>query len=286
MPELPEVQTIVNDLSNKICGKVFFDCEIKTSKMVSQGFKKEVIGRKIISISRRGKMIIIKLTDNKFLLVHLKLTGQLIFVDKTGMAAGGGHPIEALDLDLTKPNQFTQIILTFKDKSQLLFNDLRKFGWMRIVDKVEVDEVIREYGVEPLSKDFTLEKFKEILARRPNLKIKQLLMMQELIAGIGNIYADESLFDARVNPLQRVRTLTQTQIKNLHQSIIKKLTEAIKFGGTSVNTFVHPSGERGKFVSQLKVYQRGGQKCFKCGSILKRIKIGGRGTVYCEKCQE
>ncbi len=220
MPELPEVQTIVNDLVNKIVGKVFFDCEIKVLKMVSKNFRSEIVGQKILGIKRRGKMIIIELLDDKFLLIHLKLTGQLIFTDKQRRVAGGGHPIEAPHLDLTKPNQFTQVILTFKDKSQLLFNDLRKFGWLKIVNQSEVENILSEYGVEPLSKDFTLERFKEILRRRPNLKIKQLLMMQELIAGIGNIYADESLFDACVNPLQCVKTLTQRQIKRLHQSII------------------------------------------------------------------
>lgn len=285
MPELPEVQTIVNDLSKKIIGKVFSDSEVKVAKMVSKNFKSEIINQKVLGIKRRGKMIIIELSDDKFILIHLKLTGQLIFVDKDGMAVGGGHPIKAPQLDLTKFNQFTRIVLTFKDKSQLLFNDLRKFGWMRIVTGNQCLAISNKYGVEPLSKDFTLKRFVEILARRPNLKIKQLLMMQELIAGIGNIYADESLFLSGISPLRQAKTLRPAKISQLRQSIIKKLTEAIKFGGTSVNTFVHPNGERGRFVERLKVYQRSGQKCLRCGSILKRIKIGGRGTVYCEKCQ-
>jgi len=111
-------------------------------------------------------------------------------------------------------------------------------------------------------------------------------MTQELIAGIGNIYADESLFKAKISPVKSVKSLKSGEIKKLHQSIIKKLKEAIKAGGTSVNTFISSSGQRGKFAEKLKVYQRGGQKCFYCQSILKKIKIGGRGTVYCEKCQK
>jgi len=266
MPELPEVQTVVNHLAAKIKGRIFKSAEIKVPKMVSNNFKSAVLSRKVIGIKRRGKMIIIELSGNRYLLVHLKLTGQLIFVDRQGKASGGGHALENGNIDLTRPNKFTRIILNFKDGGRLLFHDLRKFGWMRIVDKLEVDKVIRQLGVEPLSKEFTLKKFIEILKKRPKLKIKQFLLNQELIAGIGNIYADES--------------------KKLRQSVIKKLKEAIKFGGTSVNTFVHPSGERGKFVSRLKVYKRGGQKCLRCGEILKKIRLGGRGTVYCFKCQK
>ena len=286
MPELPEVQTVVNHLAAKIKGRIFKSAEIKVPKMVSNNFKSAVLSRKVIGIKRRGKMIIIELSGNRYLLVHLKLTGQLIFVDRQGKASGGGHALENGNIDLTRPNKFTRIILNFKDGGRLLFHDLRKFGWMRIVDKLEVDKVIRQLGVEPLSKEFTLKKFIEILKKRPKLKIKQFLLNQELIAGIGNIYADESLFASGILPSRQVKSLKAEEVKKLRQSVIKKLKEAIKFGGTSVNTFVHPSGERGKFMARLKVYQRGGQKCLRCGEILKKIRLGGRGTVYCFKCQK
>ncbi|OGY89845.1 MAG: DNA-formamidopyrimidine glycosylase [Candidatus Komeilibacteria bacterium RIFCSPLOWO2_01_FULL_45_10] len=286
MPELPEVQTVVNHLAAKIKGRIFKSAEIKVPKMVSNNFKSAVLSRKVIGIKRRGKMIIIELSGNRYLLVHLKLTGQLIFVDRQGKASGGGHALENGNIDLTRPNKFTRIILNFKDGGRLLFHDLRKFGWMRIVDKLEVDKVIRQLGVEPLSKEFTLKKFIEILKKRPKLKIKQFLLNQELIAGIGNIYADESLFASGILPSRQVKSLKAEEVKKLRQSVIKKLKEAIKFGGTSVNTFVHPSGERGKFMARLKVYQRGGQKCLCCGKILKKIRLGGRGTVYCFKCQK
>ena len=286
MPELPEVQIIVNHLAKILPGKVFLDADIKSAKMASPGFKKRIENLRIKTVQRRAKMIVMELSDNQYLLVHLKMTGQLVYVDKAGRAAGGGHPIKSEDFDIAKPNKFTHIILNFKDGSQLLFHDIRKFGWLKLVDKAEGDKVIRGYGVEPLAKDFTLKNFQEILNRRPNLKIKQLLMTQELIAGIGNIYADESLFKAKISPVKSVKSLKSGEIKKLHQSIIKKLKEAIEAGGTSVNTFISSSGQRGKFAEKLKVYQRGGQKCFYCQSILKKIKIGGRGTVYCEKCQK
>lgn len=286
MPELPEVQTVVNHLAIKIKGRIFKNAEIKVPKMVSRNFKSEIVSRKVKNIKRRGKIIIIELAGDKYLIVHLKLTGQLIFVDKKGRAAGGGHALENGDIDLTKPNKFTHVILNFKDGGQLLFNDLRKFGWMKVVGKEQLAKIDKQFGVEPLSREFTLKKFIEILKKRPNLKIKQLLLSQELIAGIGNIYADESLFASGIRPTRLASSLKNNEVKRLHYSIIKKLKEAIKFGGTSVNTFVHPSGERGKFVTRLKVYKRGGQKCLRCQSILKKIKVNGRGTVFCEKCQK
>lgn len=286
MPELPEVQTVVSHLAREIKGKVFSDCQVKVSKMVNPKFKGKIQKAKVKSVNRRAKMIVIKLSNNQYLLVHLKMTGQLVFVDRQGKAAGGGHPIKSSNFEITKPNKFTRIILKFKDGSRLLFHDVRKFGWMKIVNQSEYRRIINQFGIEPLSKEFTVKKFQEILKKRPNLKIKQFLMNQELIAGIGNIYADESLFDAKIKPLRQVKSLKPAEIKRIHQSIIKKLKEAIKSGGTSVSTFVSASGERGKFVEKLKVYKRAGKKCKRCQNVLKRVKIGGRGTVYCSKCQK
>jgi formamidopyrimidine-DNA glycosylase len=157
---------------------------------------------------------------------------------------------------------------------------------MKIVNLVEYSKIASRYGVEPLSQEFNLKKLKEILVKRPNLKIKQLLMMQELIAGIGNIYADECLYESRISPLRAAKSLKPPEILKLHQTIIRLLKQAIKLGGTSVKTFVSSSGEKGDFVKKLQVYQRGKEKCYNCRSPLERIKIGGRGTVYCPKCQK
>ena len=285
MPELPEVQTVVNHLAGNIIGKVFFDSEVKAPKMVSRGFQQKLKGRKVIGVERRAKMIVINLSK-EYLLVHLKMTGQLVFVDKEGKATGGGHPITSEDFKIHEVGRFTHIILNFKDGSRLLFHDVRKFGWMKLASQAELEAISERHGVEPLSKDFSLKKFKEILGRRPNLKIKQLLLDQSLIAGIGNIYADESLFAAGIRPNRRSGILQDIEITKLHQAIIKNLKAAIKLGGTSVNTFVSSSGQRGKFVEKLQVYGRGGKRCFNCNSILQKIKLAGRGTVYCPKCQK
>ncbi|MDP2586723.1 MAG: bifunctional DNA-formamidopyrimidine glycosylase/DNA-(apurinic or apyrimidinic site) lyase [Candidatus Komeilibacteria bacterium] len=286
MPELPEVQTVVNHLANKIIGKVFLVAQVKAPKMVSHNFAAQIKNARVSGVSRRGKMIIITLADGRYLLSHLKMTGQMIYLDKLGKASGGGHPITFTGFDVTKPNQFTRIILDFKNGGQLLFHDIRKFGWLKIVNTQQFQQIVSKYGVEPLTQEFSLNKFKEILAKRPKLKIKQFLMEQGLIAGIGNIYADESLFDSSIHPLRPAFKLKDEEIKGLRQSIIKKLRQAIKLGGTSVNTFVSASGERGGFVAKLKVYQRGGQPCLRCHSILSKIKLGGRGTVFCSNCQK
>lgn len=286
MPELPEVQTVVNHLANKIIGKVFLAARVKAPKMVSPNFAVQIKNARVSDVQRRGKMIIIKLADGRYLLSHLKMTGQMIYLDRSGKASGGGHPITFTGFDVTKPNQFTRIILDFKNGGQLLFHDIRKFGWLRIVNDDQYSQIVAKYGYEPLSKDFTLAKFKEILIKRPKLKIKQFLMEQGLIAGIGNIYADESLFDSGIHPLRPAAKLNHEEIKYLRQSIIKKLRQAIQLGGTSVNTFVSASGERGGFVKKLQVYQRGGQPCLRCGTVLQKFKLGGRGTVFCSNCQK
>jgi len=286
MPELPEVQTVVNHLARNIRGKVFGNVVINVPKMVNKDFAENLKNKKVQNVSRRGKMIIIDLAGGSALLVHLKMTGQLVFIDNKGKASGGGHPINSINFDVHSPNRFTRIILNFKDKTHLLFHDIRKFGWMRVLPDEAVEKIVAKYGIEPLSKEFTLKFFTALLGRRPNLKIKQFLLIQELIAGIGNIYADESLFAAKIKPLRQAKTLKPAEIKKLHQAVVSKLKEAIKYGGTSVNTFVQATGERGRFVERLKVYKRGGQSCLSCHAALLKTKIGGRGTVYCARCQK
>ncbi|MCX6785719.1 MAG: bifunctional DNA-formamidopyrimidine glycosylase/DNA-(apurinic or apyrimidinic site) lyase [Candidatus Komeilibacteria bacterium] len=286
MPELPEVQTVVAHLARQITGKVFLSCQIKAARMVSRGFAAQINNKKILEVSRRAKMIIIKLSGDKYLLIHLKMTGQLIYVSASGKVAGGGHPINAKDFSLRQVNKFTRVVLNFTDSSRLLFHDVRRFGWLKIVNIKQFEKIIGAYGLEPLSKEFNLQKFREILQRRLQAKIKQLLMTQELIAGIGNIYADESLFAAKILPVRLAKTLKPAEVKALHSAIKKILHLAVAVGGTSVNTFVHPTGERGQMAEKLKVYQRGGKKCLRCGAILHKIKLGGRGTVFCEKCQK
>jgi formamidopyrimidine-DNA glycosylase len=288
MPELPEVETLRRELISAIKGKTIKSVQVKVPKMVKPltvaKFQQKIKNKKILGIDRRAKVLIVKLSGENFLMIHLKLTGQLIFQPKKGKVVVGGHPqkggTEAL------PNKFTHIIFEFTDKSKLYFNDLRKFGWMKIVDKQQVNKLAKEFGVEPLSKGFTLNGFKEILKRYPNRKIKQILLDQKLIAGLGNIYADESCFCAKIKPTRVVKRLRDKEIQDLFKCVPKILKFAVLKKGTSADTYVQLSGKPGGMIPYLKVYRRKGKKCKRCQGVVEKIKLNGRGTHFCSQCQK
>jgi len=271
MPELPEVETIKLGLLDKVLGKEIKDVDIKEPKLVSfevTKFKKAVSGAVISNVRRRAKLLILDLSNKNSVIIHLKLTGQLIYQGKEGKS--------------------TRAIFYFTDGTRLVFNDWRKFGYFKLVptDKVEEFFQKQEFGPEPLEKNFTLECFYKILKKKPKSKIKPFLMDQKNIAGIGNIYSDESLFDAGISPLRLIKDLSEEEVKKLYKSIIKILKEAIRYKGSSVDAYVDIEGGKGQFVPHLKVYRRTGQKCFRCGGTIKRITLGGRGTHFCPKCQK
>lgn len=284
MPELPEVETVRKDLLARIKNLKIKNVKVDVVKMVSPRmpeFAKKVKGQVIKDIDRRGKLLIFKLTKN-YILAHLKMTGQFVYAPDKGEIIVGGHPIK----DLNKvPNKFTHVTFTLS-KGMLYFNDVRKFGWFKYVDRHGLEKELENYGVEPLSREFTLEKFKQILESRPKKKIKQLLLEQKLIAGIGNIYADEVLFYSGVHPECLAKDLKPAEIKKMHQGIKDILYDAIKQRGTSVNTYRDVNGQKGAYVRKLKVYQCEGEKCIKCGTKIKRIKLGGRSSCFCPKCQK
>lgn len=287
MPELPEVETIRRELNQKIKGKTIKDIEVKVPKMVNlpvAEFTSQVKGTRVKQVVRRAKLIILDLYGKYFLLIHLKMTGQLVFVPKSGKIVSGGHPIKNLG---ALPNKFSHIIFTFADGSKLFFNDIRKFGWIKLVEDSIYLSVRNEFGIEPLALEFTLEKFKATLHHFPQRKIKQILTDQTLIAGIGNIYADESCFCAGIKPTRIVKTLKEAEIKKLHRCIPKILKFAISKKGTSADNYVRTDGSLGGMVPYLNVYGREGEKCKRqgCRGIVKKIKLNGRGTHFCNKCQ-
>jgi len=209
------------------------------------------------------------------------MTGQLIYQKKNKITAGGHGELDNKKL----PNKFSHIIFTFSDNSQLFFNDMRQFGYMKIVDEKELDKILNQFGIEPLDKDFNLKTFKKVLQNRKT-NIKQLLLNQKLIAGIGNIYADEICFYAKVKPSRKVLTLNEAEIKKLYQGSKQILKTAIKKRGTTFNNYRDADGKQGSFVSFLKVYGRAGELCKRCkNGKIKKIKQGGRGTHYCPDCQ-
>lgn len=286
MPELPEVQTIVNELNRKIKNGRIKLIEVRNAGS-AKPFPKVLIaktkGRKIKTVKRRGKMIDIDLGGDDNILIHLKMTGQLVYVAKTGKKISGGHPIDTVG---ELPNKFSHVIINFTDGSVLYFNDIRKFGWVKYATNVERDIARQKYGLEPFDKKYTLDCFKRLLKKYPKRKIKQFLLDQTLIAGIGNIYADESLFIAHIRPMRLTGSLKEKEIKALYLAIPKILKFAIEKGGTTADNYVRTDGSKGQMIKYLKVYGREGEKCKCCGGTIKKIRLGGRGTHYCPFCQK
>ncbi len=287
MPELPEVETIRRDLVKLIVGlkiKSVAVSSVKQVKPAAPAFVKGLAGLKILGLTRCAKLLIFKLSGDKYLLAHLKMTGQLIFRAKSGeIKAVGGHPIKQ-DLRIL-PNKFSRVIFDLSNGARLFFNDIRKFGYLKLVSEAEAANICAEYGVEPLSGQFTLARFQEILARRPRARIKQVLMDQTLFAGIGNIYADESLFLAGILPARQAASLSREEIKKLWRAIPRVLKLSLSKRGTSADAYVDAFGRPGGFLPYLKVYGREGAKCQRCGTPIKKIRMGGRGTHFCPHCQ-
>jgi formamidopyrimidine-DNA glycosylase len=291
MPELPEVETIRLQLDGALRGLRIIDVEVLKQKSFVGGIREigEIRGRKVTGVQRRGKMILIELEGGLYLLIHLKLTGQLIYREGDGGFEGeeAKGPFAVREL----PNKYTRVIISFDNggkpalpRGRLYFNDLRIFGWMRVMgDLGEVGGL----GVEPLSPEFTAEKLASILhsSGRP---VKLVLMDQEKIAGIGNIYANEALFRAGILPAKPAKKLRNKEIEKLREAIVEVLSEALKYKGTSDRdeAYRQISGEKGEFQNHLQVYGRAGQECLQCGGIVRRISLGGRGTFFCEKCQK
>jgi len=292
MPELPEVETIVRDLNKVILGRKIEDVWSDFKKMVKkpkdfEEFRKKLKGKRIKKIWRRGKNIIFDLSEGLSLLIHQKLTGHLLlgkweFEKETWRSKISGPLID------DPMNRFLHLILWLDDGKMLALSDLRKFAKAEIWEKddLENSKEFKNLGPEPLEKDFTFEKFKEILVQKKKGKIKQVLMDQEVIAGIGNIYSDEILWEAKIHPFKEISKLGETELKNIYQAMKEILPKAIELGGESISDFRRISGEKGGFDSLRKVYRREGESCFLCGAKIKRVKLGGRSAHYCPNCQK
>lgn len=280
MPELPEVETIRLGLQKAIVGKTIAGIDIRVPKLF-YGDKKDIIGKKVKDIDRRAKQIIIDVEGGNDLLIHLKMTGQLIY-DNSKSRVAGGHP--SADWVAELPNSTTHIIFDFSDGSKLFFNDMRRFGWIKIVNSEEL-KADSSLGVEPLNKKFTIEKLLHIVKSKPRWNIKKVLTDQTLISGIGNIYADEALFWVKILPTRLAKDITDAEISKLRSSIIKALEIGLKYGGSSENTYVQIDGSQGKAQEHFQVYSRGGKPC-SCSGKVRKIRLNGRGTHFCPVCQE
>ncbi len=293
MPELPEVETIRRGLSKRIIGLAIDDIDIRAPKSFI-GKKEDVLGKKVIEIDRRAKVLAIKLENHFNLLFHLKMTGQLIYRQELPIINSrvqtdnfaGGHPDH--DWHASLPNSRTAIVFTFDDGSHLFFNDMRRFGWCKVLSDMELNKIFSgEYGPEPFDAKFNAEYLMLKASKIPNRNIKQFMTDQTIVAGIGNIYIDELLFDAKITPLRKVRDIALTEWKKIVDSTKKILELAIEQGGTTDSDYVNAEGGKGGMQNYLKVYHKTGSPCPDgCNGVIKRISLGGRGTHFCESCQK
>lgn len=289
MPELPEVETIRRGLSERIIGKTIKDITIDNAKSFI-GNPKDVIGAEIKDVERRAKVICVKLSNDLNLLFHLKLTGQLIVRSTVNGQRltdfSGGHPSH--DWHAKLPNSNTRIVFELSDNIKLYFNDMRKFGWCKVLTNEEVHAIYKkDYGLEPLDKDFTVEYLIGKAKRLQNRNIKQFIMDQTIAAGMGNIYTDETLFEAKISPLRKVKDISMPEWTKLIKSMKLVLDKGIKYGGTTDSDYVNIEGKKGGMQNYLKVYHKTGEPCVDgCDGKVERIVVGGRGTHYCPKCQK
>lgn len=283
MPELPEVETIKRGLLKELVGHKISSVDVRVKKEFI-GDEKKLVGQKVVDIERRAKLLIIKLTDY-YLITHLKMTGQLVFVPTKGRDwLVGGHPDKVYTADL--PHKHTHVIITF-DNGVLYFNDLRKFGWMRLLSSEdELKPMVEDLGVEYDWPEYTLEYFTKKLGKRKNITIKQALLEQSLVAGVGNIYADEALFRSKIRPTRKVAELKPNEIKKLFEAIPAVFELSLSHGGTSSQNYIKHDGTKGRFMEFVNVYKRENEPCKVCGTPIERIKISGRSSHYCPHCQK
>lgn len=289
MPELPEVETIRRGLEQTIVGRRIVDVESlhpKSLQTSAELVDEHAIGSKIIGFERFGKVLVIRLDSGWSLLFHLKMTGQMVLVQSDGNRYAGGHPTKSMADTL--PDKSTKIIFRLDDGSNLYFNDQRIFGWVKLVpnDEVMRDTLIARLGPEPLTEAFELKGFTEVLARRPRSPIKPVILDQSVVAGVGNIYADESLHLAKIHPATMTGELKPNQIKRLYEAIKTIIALGVQHGGTSFTSYVNALGGTGDYLHHARVFKRQGLSCPVCGTIIIKTRVGGRGTHYCPICQK
>lgn len=321
MPELPEVETVRRGLVELIVGKTVKATSHDTDKSFPNtvdDVSSSLLGAQVTAVRRRAKVLLIDLSTNYSLVVHLKMTGQMVFVSQAGPAAtsppenipvklesfsgaaprdvtresqanerfGAGHPNDSLIGEL--PDRSTRVTIDFIDGSQLFFNDQRKFGWMKLMPTLEIPNIdfMKRVGPEPLEANFTTEEFRARFLRRARTNIKAALLDQSVVAGVGNIYADESLWGAQIHPTRLVSSITPDEFHSLYSELRAVMNLAIEKGGSTDKNYVNAEGKRGSYMDFARVFRRKGQACPRCGQIILKIRVAGRGTHYCPHCQQ
>ncbi len=328
MPELPEVETVRRGLHELIIGRVVKAVEHDTPKgfpNATTDVEEFLIGAKVTDVRRRAKVLLINLSTNYTLVIHLKMTGQLVFVGPSRATAisskhlqpeaeltlepnsgpersrlreiavkeanmperfGAGHPNDSLIGKL--PDRSTRVTIAFTDTSHLYFNDQRKFGWVRLMPTLEVPNIdfMKKVGPEPLEADFAPEAFAERFKRRAKTSIKAALLDQTVVAGVGNIYADESLWGAKIHPKRPVNTITAKEFQNLYTELRAVMNLAIEKGGSTDKNYVNAEGKRGSYMDFARVFRQEGKPCPRCDTTIIKFKAAGRGTHICPHCQK
>ncbi len=279
MPELPEIESIRMYLRQYIIGKTLQKVEVIAPKMFI-GDEKLIIHKKVTDVLRSGKILTLQFENNMYASIHLKLSGQILYAlhkDKAVFKV----VIPRADSN-TMPAKTTKVILYFTDNSALYFNDMRMFGWMKVSNKPEMIK-----GIDVLSTDFTLDYFKTVLSKTSRA-IKIILMDQDKIGGIGNIYANDALFTAKIHPARKANELTPEETERLYKSILDTIQDGLRYKGSSAKDelYVLPDGEKGTYQHHFKAYHKHGTACINCGTIMERMELGGRGTFFCPKCQK
>lgn len=323
MPELPEVETVRRGLEKLIIGKVVKSATSDSPKSFPNApadVEQFLIGAKVTDVRRRAKVLFIDLDDAYSLMIHLKMTGQLVYISsaehqtspfssrdtlaaKNGSLAGkrrslsekmasdapsrfgAGHPNDSLIGEL--PDRSTRVVIEFSDGSHLYFNDQRKFGWVKLLPSIEIPDIdfMKKVGPEPLEADFTAQEFAERFKRRAKTSIKAALLDQTVVAGVGNIYADESLWGAKIHPQRLVGTITPDEFRRLYTELRAVMNMAIEEGGSTDKNYVNAEGKRGSYMDFARVFRREGKPCPRCGTTIIKFKAAGRGTHICPHCQ-
>jgi formamidopyrimidine-DNA glycosylase len=288
MPELPEVETVRRGLNSLLVKHQILSVKSDNPKSFpnsNSDVKKFLIGTKVKTVRRRAKVLIIDLDNQYSLVIHLKMTGQLVYI-KADDRFGAGHPNDSLLGKL--PDRSTRVELTLDNNAKLFFNDQRKFGWVRLMPTVMVPELdfMKKVGPEPLEDTFTAKVFYDRIQRRKNSNIKAVLLDQTVLAGVGNIYADESLWGAKIHPETLVKEISFNKAKELHKELTFVLKLAIEKGGSTDKNYVNAEGKRGSYMDFARVFRREKLPCPRCGTTIIKTRVAGRGTHTCPKCQK
>ena len=288
MPELPEVETVRRQLLKKVKDKRIKGLEVFHAKTVAhdETIEDRLVGKTIADIERVGKLLIFsfKRDKNLFMLVHLKMTGQFFYVEDDEVVIGGGHSMSEADVE-EFPGRHTRLAIYFIDKSTLYFNDMRLFGYVKVVDAKTMEKAKAGFGPEPIDKAFDKEWFADAVRKR-NAPVKAVLLDQAFVSGLGNIYVDEALWRSYVRPTRKASKLTKKEARDIAAASGAVMLESIKAGGTTFQSFADTSGRRGGFKKKLQVFGKEGSPCPRCDSIIKKIRLAGRGTHYCPVCQK